>query len=788
MDLIKGILAGTGNTAKSAVQGTGRQAMSRVPNPAQMAYGLGLGIGPLIRNIVAASKTKDTKQTSKQADTVQQKAVVAQQRSMEKMTAQLALSNTLLKEIRNLQIKQIKAQQPLGRSGARSGTLFADRRIQGGSATALGSMGDAASAMKTKAIDSGPSMEGVTQLLGLALGAGGAAGIWKLLPDQIKERLQITGKQIADDVGDSVVSGIGQVLQLAWGESKLATILGGLLVAKLTGVLGLVTAAASTALTLGKGAYNLGKIITSPFRPPAAAGTVAPGAAAAATAAAGTTAAAGAAGRGAVSPVANAGATKAEGFGNTIRRTLGMEQVVVGKRQGVDSYGVPSTIKDAAKEYKDLSKFAGAAQADEAFLSRYGAKNLEAIKSTAGISAEAATAAGAASNAAGAATKAGGAAAESAGTLSKFLKGAGKALGGIGVLATGWSAKENFEQGNNTLGTLDTISAATGAGAMVAAASGVGVPVAAVLGGISAVTGIASAIGSMFVDNKKTDGTGSTTAGQTQGPSPTATQLSAGGTIPGVDNNKLMELVGKFESSGRYGLDNKEGFVGKYQIGAEALETLGLMKPGSSKGRTKGTNSAVYDPSAWKEGYSLQSFLQDKDLQDKVAMKLMKMNYDGLVKRGIITPDMSEADVASRLYTAWHGGVGGAVALFRDGKAREDFKFKGVTTKTSADKMLSAYGGSSATGNAYASSGPSEMNAMNVSSSNALVGSMFAQQQDAFNQVASAIAGQQVKIDFNNIVNNAMKQAAPAGGTAPSRNESSKHNLALEQAKMMAGT
>ena len=117
MNPIKGIVSGTTNTAKEAAQNAGRAAMSQVPNPAQMAYGLGLGIGPLIRNIVDASKSKNVKTAAKPQEAAQQKAIVKQQNTMDKMTVQLALSNSLLKEIRNLQIKQIQVQRTTARAG-----------------------------------------------------------------------------------------------------------------------------------------------------------------------------------------------------------------------------------------------------------------------------------------------------------------------------------------------------------------------------------------------------------------------------------------------------------------------------------------------------------------------------------------------------------------------------------------------------------------------------------------------------------------------------------------------
>lgn len=157
---------------------------------------------------------------------------------------------------------------------------------------------------------------------------------------------------------------------------------------------------------------------------------------------------------------------------------------------------------------------------------------------------------------------------------------------------------------------------------------------------------------------------------------------------------KYRELVGQKESGGNYGADNKLGFIGKYQFGSMALEDMGLLKKGASKqyGST-GSSAAVYQPEAWTPGYSLQSYLSDAPLQDRLMKQYTDMNYASLIKNKVITSGLSGSEIASRLYAAHHGGAGGAAKLFKEGKDTRDFAFESASVGTSAEFMKSAYGG-----------------------------------------------------------------------------------------------
>jgi hypothetical protein len=78
-------------------------------------------------------------------------------------------------------------------------------------------------------------------------------------------------------------------------------------------------------------------------------------------------------------------------------------------------------------------------------------------------------------------------------------------------------------------------------------------------------------------------------------------------------------LKSKFESagSGSYQADNKKGFIGKYQMGAEALEDMGYLKKGASKLGSR----ATYNPANWTGKDGINSAIDWKNntaVQEKV--------------------------------------------------------------------------------------------------------------------------------------------------------------------------
>lgn len=172
-------------------------------------------------------------------------------------------------------------------------------------------------------------------------------------------------------------------------------------------------------------------------------------------------------------------------------------------------------------------------------------------------------------------------------------------------------------------------------------------------------------------------------------PTPAPAPVSTAPTKESFDLLKYRDLVGKMESGGNYSNDNKVGFLGKYQFGAAALEDYGYMKKGSGKDKM-----AVYDPKNWtgKDGIkSAEDFKNSPQVQDNLFNAYTSHNFARLLTRNIIKEGMSAEDIASRLYAAHHGGIGGATNLFEKGKDTKDFAFPDSSVGKSAANMKVSY-------------------------------------------------------------------------------------------------
>jgi len=96
-------------------------------------------------------------------------------------------------------------------------------------------------------------------------------------------------------------------------------------------------------------------------------------------------------------------------------------------------------------------------------------------------------------------------------------------------------------------------------------------------------------------------------------------------------------------------------YAGHYQMGAQALQTAGFLKPGATN---------VKDPSAWTGAQgigSLQDYLGNPDAQKVAAEKLALSNLSYLSQHGKISPD-TPPDEQRRMVAAAHG-LGAAGSL-----------------------------------------------------------------------------------------------------------------------------
>jgi hypothetical protein len=223
-----------------------------MPNPAKMAYGLGLGLGPLIQNIVKEmkkdKKTSDDKVVKKLDETKKttEKSQGKMDGQLSKMTTQLAMSNALLKEIRNLQIKQIAAvakQSGLNSSGRM--IRESDARIEAATVASI--------APPSSSNQDGSTTSGIKTLLGIGLGGMALGELWKMIPSTTKDEI----KQGAS----SLVTGVADLWLESLKSSPALTLLGTYMGAKMLGLVDLAVLTAKTGILAWKGASKIGGAI-----------------------------------------------------------------------------------------------------------------------------------------------------------------------------------------------------------------------------------------------------------------------------------------------------------------------------------------------------------------------------------------------------------------------------------------------------------------------------------------------------------------------------------------------
>ena len=115
--------------------------------------------------------------------------------------------------------------------------------------------------------------------------------------------------------------------------------------------------------------------------------------------------------------------------------------------------------------------------------------------------------------------------------------------------------------------------------------------------------------------------------------------------------------IGKSESSSDYSAVNDLGYVGKYQMGHQALIDAGYVKSSVT------SNDQLSNPNSWtgKDGISDRAtFLTNDTIQEQVMETYTESNYTAMVRNGAITSEMSKEDVGGMLATSHLLGATGA--------------------------------------------------------------------------------------------------------------------------------
>ncbi len=130
-------------------------------------------------------------------------------------------------------------------------------------------------------------------------------------------------------------------------------------------------------------------------------------------------------------------------------------------------------------------------------------------------------------------------------------------------------------------------------------------------------------------------------------------------TTDGSDLTPLMMALRKKESGGNYSTTNSIGYSGGYQFGPQALEQVGLLKPGASKYGAVG----MRDPANWTIPGGRDAFMSDPQIQDNAMRRLIDNNRRALTNMGLINESTPESVVNGMLAAAHLSGPGGVRKL-----------------------------------------------------------------------------------------------------------------------------
>jgi hypothetical protein len=152
----------------------------------------------------------------------------------------------------------------------------------------------------------------------------------------------------------------------------------------------------------------------------------------------------------------------------------------------------------------------------------------------------------------------------------------------------------------------------------------------------------------------------------------------------GIDWAPFREAIAARMSNGRYTVINDNGFAGRYTASPKILFATGVLKSMPDK-----TKAAMSDPGVWtapdqeiKSAYangktifsnpgspqlgpgSLEGFLSDTALQEKVFLQVMHYIYSVFKKDGLFTDQSTKSDIAGWLATTLlAGGTGDTSVL-----------------------------------------------------------------------------------------------------------------------------
>lgn len=264
MNPLLAAVKGTSKTVSDATESTLQAAKNAVISP-NVAYSLGMGIGPWLRNMANATDKKDDKKDKKNDSGLVKKEFGT-------LSSQFSTMISILRDLRSIGMTQLRAdQQRLIESRKQeyfSKEAASERAglLGGASITGTGKDGDGRSSLSIL----GDMMPTILKLLA---GGGAAAGIWNYIFDD-KSRDKIKASLFGEKgVWTTIADKYVEVLKSA----PIETLLGTYIAARVTGVLGALGFAYKFAYHGGKIIMDTGKAVGDVMQPGASKSSGRPG-------------------------------------------------------------------------------------------------------------------------------------------------------------------------------------------------------------------------------------------------------------------------------------------------------------------------------------------------------------------------------------------------------------------------------------------------------------------------------------------------------------------------------
>lgn len=221
MNPLQAIAKGSMTTASQVAGGTVQQIRSNLPSVSRAVYGLGMGVGPLIQNII--SQLKEDKETKKRSEEKKDdnSSIKLTEKTVAKAFSTLSIQMksvvSLLQDIKMINTSQLNAAQRASYEKQRAAFQAEENQLEG-----LQKPGAAATPIEKSTTGKKEGGGILSKLMGLFGNMpfwlqllGGAIvgkGIWDMLDENTKKQLRSAAGELVDTMVKSVFKTVGEWL------------------------------------------------------------------------------------------------------------------------------------------------------------------------------------------------------------------------------------------------------------------------------------------------------------------------------------------------------------------------------------------------------------------------------------------------------------------------------------------------------------------------------------------------------------------------------------------------